>query len=287
MMDLGIFAKTFRRNSLADILDAIVQKGLSRIQFNMSCAGLKSMPDQIDPALATDIGYQCRQRNIRMDAVSGTFNMAHPDERTRRQGLERLRILAQASSLLGTRVITLCTGSRDTENMWQWHPENAGREAWRDMMASLMAAASIAEQYNIVLGIEPERANVVSDARLARKLLDELRSPNVKIVMDAANLFNPAEERPMRDVLEEGFDLLGEHIVIAHAKDIAMEGELRFAAAGQGILDYGHYLRLLASVHFDGALILHGLEEDQVEGSLQYISNAMRERGRFDKTNCH
>ncbi len=230
------------------------------------------MPDEIDSELASSIGKACRMRNIEMCAVSGTFNMAHPDEKNRRQGIERLRVLAQASNSLGTSVITLCTGTRNTENMWRRHPDNRSGEAWYDLMNTMAAAVAVAEEYKVDLGIEPELANVVYDAKKQqKKLLNEISSSNVKIVMDAANLYNPGQKKPLNDVLSESFDLLGEHIVIAHAKDIIIDRESEFAAAGQGIVDYRHYLQLLSDVKFDGALILHGLLEDQVEGSLSFI----------------
>jgi len=276
-MELGIFAKTFARQSVEDVLNAVQAHGFSSMQFNMACAGLPSMPDQIDSELAVLIGKQCEQRSISMAAVSGTFNMAHPDEHIRKQGLARLRILASASSDLGTTIITLCTGSRDSENMWRRHPDNRGNEAWHDFMQTMEAAVAIAEEFQVILGIEPEQANIIYDAKRAKRLLDELCSPNVKIVMDAANLYNSEQEMPLNNVLSESFDLLGEHIVLAHAKDIAKDGEAEFVAAGQGILDYGHYLRLLAASKFEGALILHGLQEEQVVESLSFIQERVNE----------
>jgi hypothetical protein len=41
---LGIFAKTFSRPSLEEILDAVVAHHLYETQFNMSVVGLPSMP---------------------------------------------------------------------------------------------------------------------------------------------------------------------------------------------------------------------------------------------------
>ncbi|UVI33452.1 sugar phosphate isomerase/epimerase family protein [Paenibacillus spongiae] len=274
-MELGIFAKTFSRNSVDEVLAAINEYGLRRTQFNMSCAGLPSMPEYIDLEFVRSIGIACKQFNIVMSAVSGTFNMAHPDENKRKQGIDRLRVLAQASSSLGTSVITLCTGSRDCENMWRLHPDNRSKEAWDDMMHTMSAAVEIAEEYKIVLGVEPELANIVFDAKRAKDLLDEIRSPNVRIVMDAANLYNPEHPGPMNDLLSESFDLLGEHIVIAHAKDIIIDGQTEFVAAGQGIVDYKHYLHLLSEANYSGPLILHGLSEEQVNESLSYIQSLM------------
>ena len=54
-MQLGIFAKTFTRPTLEAVLDAVADHGLRCVQFNFACAGLPSMPDQIESALVEKI----------------------------------------------------------------------------------------------------------------------------------------------------------------------------------------------------------------------------------------
>src|SRR4028119_844351 len=49
---LGIFARTFSCPSLEGVLDAVAGHGLCETQFNMSVAGLSSMPEELDSALA-------------------------------------------------------------------------------------------------------------------------------------------------------------------------------------------------------------------------------------------
>ena len=44
-MKLGIFTKTFQRSSLEAKLDAVTAYGMTEVQFNLSCAGLPSLPD--------------------------------------------------------------------------------------------------------------------------------------------------------------------------------------------------------------------------------------------------
>lgn len=275
-MRLGIFARTFARPSLEGVLDAVAGHGLKETQFNMSVAGLPSMPDEIDPALADRVREAAAGRDVRLAAVSGTFNMAHPDEEIRRDGLRRLGVISGSCGRLGTPVITLCTGTRDRENMWRRHPDNGTPEAWRDLLATMQVALETAEEHGVTLAFEPEINNVVDSAQRGRRLLDEMRSPRLKVVMDAANLFD-AEDPARRldhseEVLYEAFELLGDDIVIAHAKDVRASGE--FVAAGKGDLDYDLYLKHLAGYH--GPLILHGLGEEEVEESVAFLSDRLR-----------
>jgi sugar phosphate isomerase/epimerase len=274
-MRLGIFSKTFIRDSLEDTLVAVKANGLDHIQFNMSCAGLPSMPDRIEHEVAAKVKAEAEQRNLTISAVSGTYNMTHPDPKVRSQGLIKLRNLAAICGTMGTSVITLCTGSRDPNNMWKWHPENSSQEAWGDLVSSLEEALKIAEEYRVTLAIEPEAANIIYNAERAKTLLDLMQSPRLKVVMDAANLFHPEDVSDMRGVMHHAFELLGDHIILAHAKDLAFGSELSFLAAGQGELDYDYYISLLRSASFNGPLIMHGLNESQVPACVEFLRSKL------------
>jgi sugar phosphate isomerase/epimerase len=270
-MQIGIFTRTFVRPTFAETLDAVRAHGIESVQFNLECAGLPAMPDHIDPGECDRIRQEFAARGIRMAAVSGTFNMIHPDPAERHRGLRWLRELASVCDRLGTSVITLCTGTRDPASMWRRHPENDSPQAWADLLASMREAARIAEEHGVTLVVEPEVSNVVDSARKARALLDELASPRVKIVIDGANLFHAGELPRMRVILDEAFALLGPDIVLAHAKDLNRDGEAGHEAAGTGLLDYDHYVALLREVGFEGPLLLHSLQEAQVGGCVAFL----------------
>jgi sugar phosphate isomerase/epimerase len=268
-MRVGIFAKTFARSSLEETLYAVRAHGIGCVQFNMSCASLPPMPEEIPAELTDRIRGEMERRNLTMAAVSGTFNMIHPDRGKRREGLRRLGVLADACGRLGTSVITLCTGTRDPEDMWRYHPENDSPMAWRDLLVSMEQAVKVAEGHEVTLAFEPEVNNVVDSAEKSRRLLDEMRSSRLKVVMDAANIFREGKLPHLDEILDKAFGLLGEDIVIAHAKDVKSTGEV--VAAGRGELDYDRYLENLRGVGFEGPVILHGLGESEVEGSVAFL----------------
>jgi sugar phosphate isomerase/epimerase len=272
-MRLGIFAKTFPRPTLQASLDAAAASGVEAIQFNLALAGGSSLPDEISPQLAAEVQAATRERGLDMAAVSGTYNMAHPDAAIRADGRARLATIIRAAPALGTSVVTVCTGSRDPADMWRHHPGNASPEAWDDMVTSLGQALEVAERAGVTLGIEPEHNNVVSSAASARRLLDDLGSAHVKIVLDAANLIAPGELDRQERTLREAFDLLGGDLILAHAKDVEPGG--RVVAAGRGALDYPLYIELLDQAGFRGALVLHGLDEEDVPGSVAFVRSVV------------
>jgi sugar phosphate isomerase/epimerase len=270
-MQPGIFAKIFARPSVDEVFDAVARLHLRCVQFNFACAGLPSLPENVTPETCARIRKSAAAHRIAIAAVSGTFNVIHPDAAQRRDGLRKLGIIAAACESIGTGLITLCTGTRDPQDMWRPHPDNDSPEAWRDLMVAMTKALTIADKHSLTLGIEPELGNVINSAAKARRLLDEMRSPRLKIILDAANLIRPDELGRMDEVLGEAFDLLGGDLALAHAKELAADGHAGGLALGTGTLDWDRYLSLLQTAGFTGPLIMHGFEERDAAASVKFL----------------
>ena len=264
-MRIGIFAKVFARDDVAATFDAVREHGLDCVQFNLSVAGLPTLPDRIEPETAETVRHEAARRGIELAALSATFNLVDPSLERRRDGLRRLRLLAEAAAAMEIPVLTLCTGTRDPADMWRWHPHNDRPDAWNDLVESMRRAAAIAADTGVTVAFEPEAANVVDSAVKARRLLDAVDSPRVGVVFDPANIVGRDQVQRMGDIVEEALALLGPRVVLAHAKDIARDADDGFGPAGTGLLDFPEVIRLLRQACFDGPLILHSLEEDDVD----------------------
>ena len=265
-MKLGIFAKTFAGPDPATVLNAAAAAGYDGVAYNMACSGLTPMPDLVSDADVAAITAAVRASGQTLFSLSGTYNMIHPDPSVRAAGHARLAILASRAHDLGTSLITLCTGSRDAEDQWRHHPDNASAAAWADLCASFAVAVRIAEDHDICLGVEPELANVVNSAAAARRLIDQMGSPRIKIVLDPANLFETGDPKT---VIDAAVDLLAPDLAMAHAKDRDQRGG--FVAAGRGVVDFGHFIARLNAAGFAGAMVTHGLSAAEAPKVARYL----------------
>lgn len=275
-MEIGIFARTFEAPSLAGVLDAVSDHGIRHIQLNTSSMGRADMPDELDSPACRKARQEIDARNINVVSLSATYNMIHPDPASRAKGIRRLAVLASHAAEFGTDLLTLCTGTRNPDNMWQNHPENGSPEAWSDLLAAMEQALAIADEFDVRLGVEPEVSNVVSSPARARNLMDVMGSERLTIVMDGANVFPAGTIHRQRDILDEAFHLLGDRIALAHAKDLSRDGEAGHEAAGTGLLDYDYYLRLLHQAGYTGALVLHSLTPAQVPGCVSFLQEKLQ-----------
>jgi len=261
-MQPAIFDTVFPRPDFDDRLHAIAEAGFAAIQLDFASVGLSSMPITIPASVIETIRSGTAAADVEIAAIGGTWNMIHPDPTRRTEGMASLRAIAVSCAALGTGIVTLSTGTRNSENMWRRHPSNDTPEAWSDLLTAMTTALEIAEAHDILLAFEPEPANVAKNAQKARDLLDTLRHPRLRICFDAANIAASDRARDPLMVIDEAIDLLGPEIVIAHGKDIDAEGI--FCPAGTGIVPWTETIEALRDSGFDGAMVLHSLGEGDV-----------------------
>ena len=269
-MRLGIFGRTFPGGEPEAVLDRVAQAGFDAVHWNMASAGLLSLPDAVPERLAGRITGAARTRGVAIVGLSGTTNLIHPDPAERALGRARLAVIIAAARDMGAPLVTLCTGTRDPVDPWRAHPGNAEPEAWADLLAELRHAIPLAEAAGVRLGIEPETANVVRGLEEAKRLLDELASPALGIVLDPANLFEePPPPEALRNAVARAVDLLGPRLAMVHAKDRDTRGEV--VAVGRGVIDFGHFADCLRRAGFNGDVVTHGLEPDDAPEVARYL----------------
>jgi sugar phosphate isomerase/epimerase len=272
-MRLGIFGKIFPGSDPDAVFESVAAHGLYSVQFNTVSAGLLPLPDDVPDEVLGAIRTASARHGVKLESLSTTFNMIHPDPAVREDGVMRLSALARAAQALEIPVLTLCTGTRDPENMWRAHPDNARPEAYRDLCTTLAAALEASEGTGVTLAFEPEQANVITTVSGSAQLLKDMGSPRLGVLLDLANLLTLETLPRQHEVLADALETLSERIVLAHAKDLTPD--MRVVAPGQGVLDFAAYLGGLSEVGFGGALIMHGLTVDETPESTAQMRAAL------------
>jgi sugar phosphate isomerase/epimerase len=262
-MDLGIFARTFPRATAAEVAEAVARAGFGITQFNLSSIGLPTIPAPGTDLDLNAVHHAFAARAVRIWGVSATYNTTHPDLGRRRAETAEAEAWIARTPELGAEVITLCTGTRDPDDMWRAHPGNNASDAWRDLRAVLDQLLPAAERAGVRLGVEPEPGNVVADAARARRLLAELGNDArlLGIVLDPANLVTSATAGEQDRILRAAFAELGDAVVALHAKDVVPGG---YASAGCGMLDYDLIFELYAKLSSGVPVIIQDATEDDV-----------------------
>ena len=103
-----------------------------------------------------------------------------------------------------------------------------------------------AEQVNALVGIEPVALHTLHTPELTRRLIADVNSPNLRVILDTANLVTPESTAPeaQMEILERALSCFGERICALHVKDgvFGREGKWENRPLGQGVMDWPRLL---------------------------------------------
>ena len=241
--------------------------------------GRFEIPWSVSDGALKKISDASEKYGIPIEIINGTFNMAHPDPAVRDEGIARFGGFAKAVHDLGVRMISLCSGTRNTEYLWSPSELNETDGAWNDMAVTMSRAVEIAEKYGITLAIETEASNVISTPEKARKIMDDIRSPNLKMILDLANLFHKgtAKRENVRPTIKHAVDVFGKDVAVLHGKDIKEGPGIEFCGTGEGIVDFGYAAGLLGNIGYKGDMFLHGIfDEDKYVSAREFWQSEER-----------
>ena len=132
-------------------------------------------------------------------------------------------------------------------------------DAWTTLLNRLEEPLRIADAAGVTLVIETAISGNVTSAHLARKLIDELDAPHLKVLWDpCSSLYCTEIPYP------NGYEIIREHIAHVHLKDGVVNlpaATFDFCAMRQGQMDsyYNDIVNALKRDGYDGAISLESV----------------------------
>ncbi len=195
-------------------------------------------------------GFACYLKNLfaasGIDiAVLGCYlNLANPNEESLRKNQARYLSHIRFASLLGAGVVGTETGA--VNEAYQYEERNHSEEALQIFINNLRPVIAYAEKMGVIFAIEPVFKHIVCNPQRARRVLDEIASPNLQIIFDPVNLLDISNYQNREEIIKEAIAVLGDEIAVVHIKDfVAEDGKLVSVAAGTGEMDYGDIIRFV------------------------------------------
>lgn len=178
-------------------------------------------------------------------AVLGCYlNLAHPDPDKLRDIQSRYYGHLRAAALMGAGVVGTETGAPNPE--YKMDASTHSDEALETFIRNLAPVVEQAEHWGVSMAIEPVWKHIVYNADRALRVLEAIKSPNLRIILDPVNLLYSGNADQKEKVIGDAIDKLAEHVAVVHLKDFVRDGdELRSIAAGTGEMDYTQVLRFM------------------------------------------
>lgn len=271
-LKLGIMSNVYAGLPLKDAADRIEADGFSNVVTDYAFSDVRFDMLKPDWEALKKIVAAFESREIKITAVYGYYNVVSPNPAVRKEGEQRMEFFIANWKRMGCQVISTETGTLNAKSEWLIAPENGTEEAYAECRKVLERLARSAEKTGAVITIEPYWQNVIDSIDRTERLLREVSSPSLKLLMDPCNYFRKEDLPRMQPMLEEMFKRLGGQIVLAHAKDVkASAAGTDLPASGQGVLDYPLYLRLLANLNREMPLVIEHLAMEEIARTRDFV----------------
>ena len=203
-------------------------------------------------------------------------NNIHPDLEQRSKNHRYVIEQCEAAERVGCPMITTHLGTRSGEIPITIHRDNFTMETWKLAVNTIRQLLSDTAGMKVAFGIEAVNLTCMNNPWAHRQLIDEVGDPRLKIVLDPVNMINLGTYFRTTELINECFDLLGEHIIAGHAKDTLVTPDLMSAyltevAAGEGTMDYETYLVRWSRLNWPRPLLIEHLPEEKYPQAQKYI----------------
>ncbi|MDP4183239.1 MAG: sugar phosphate isomerase/epimerase family protein [Bacillota bacterium] len=238
-MMLGVRAHDFGKMPIEELAKKISEKGFTSIQLALSkaVAGIDASLGKLSPGLARYIGSALSDYGIRIAVLGCYINPVHPDKEVRKRELARFKEHIRFARDFGCSIVATETGSMNAD--CSYSPLNASEEAFEMIVESVEELVHEAEKFGVFVCIEGVTKHTISTPQKMRRILDTVQSNNLQVLFDPANLVPEDNIESQQLIVKQAFELFGERILIMHAKDFVLEGDVKKSVEiGTGIMDF-------------------------------------------------
>ena len=168
-------------------------------------------------------------------AVLGCYlNLANPDPEKLKTIQNKYMANIRFAAHLGVGVVGTETGAPNLE--YKFEEACWNEESLQIFINNLRPIVKYAEQMGVLMAIEPVVRHIVCNSVRARRVLDEINSPNLRIILDPVNLLEIYNYEKQDEILDEAVELLGKDVAVLHVKDFVIkDGKLVSVPVGQGM----------------------------------------------------
>ncbi|MFC1692331.1 sugar phosphate isomerase/epimerase family protein [Candidatus Latescibacterota bacterium] len=190
----------------------------------------------------------------------------------------------EAAERVGCPMVTTHVGSLSSEMPFSPYRDNWTLETWKLSVKTMRQILKDSAGSNVAFGVEATNMTIMNNPRAHLALIEEIGDPRLKVCIDPVNMINLGTYFRNTELIDECFDLLGEHIIAAHAKDTyvlpnRMSAYITEVVPGEGILDYETYLVRLSRLSYPRPLLIEHIPEKKYPEAKEYIEKTAEKTG--------
>ncbi|NOU96834.1 TIM barrel protein [Paenibacillus sp. LMG 31456] len=275
MNKLGFMSYIYMGWSAQDIAENACKQGLTYVQLDPKQKFQVMDDEPFSPLRVEKLRAIFEDKGISIVGLSGYTNLLNPNLAKREEKLTQLEKMIDLCSVYGTRYMATETGSLHPTNAWRDYEGNRSPEAWDQLLTIVDRLRNRAVKNGAVLLLEGFALNVLATPEQAARLMEQLGSEGLGLIMDPFNYLTEADLNKQEEAMATIFKTIGSHSPIAHAKDTLYNEEgFTTPRVGAGQANWDLYAAHLSSDMPEVPLILEHAKPEEITDCLELIRQA-------------
>ncbi|MBM7453254.1 sugar phosphate isomerase/epimerase [Acholeplasma morum] len=217
-------------------------------------------------------------KNTNVFLLGSYFNPIHSDLQKIETGMNRFFKQLELASILNTEYVATETGSYN-DDQWTYHVNNHTEEAYQKVLSKMRILVKKAEEVNRTVLIEAAFGHVIYKASVLKRLVLDLNSKHVGVIVDLYNLLNLENYTEHESILEDALITLKPYIKVFHLKNyIYQDNKLVQTGLHRGEMNYQRLLPLMVKSNPNAYYIFEGITGEDIKDSLCYIKKILEEK---------
>lgn len=271
-LNLGIRGHDISASTPTDLGKRAANFGLTNTQL----APCKSFPtlapslESVSLGTGAAISTALTNQGIFISVLGCYVNISSEDKTIRTTAITNFKRHIRASHAFKANMIGTETGSMKDG----YCKENFTEEAYSIACHSIAEMVAYAEDFGAIVGIEPGLNHPIYSIERLHKLVQDIRSEHLRLILDFSNLLTPDTLNAQKEIMENAFEKLDGHIEHFHIKDcIVQQDKLAPVAVGNGNIDFTPILTYIKNYYPSMSMTFEETKEKDVATAVEYLTN--------------
>lgn len=235
--EIGIRAHDFPiYDDTEQLAEQLAKTGIYNIQFSPKY----SLKEETNHGTNMSFGLAHHTKEIldKKDinvAIFGCYvNIIHPNEESRQDAINLFENYLAYSKTIACPIVATETGSIVAGEPGP-HAENWTEDIFNLTVKQIKKLTDAAEKLGVLVGIEPGINHPIYNVATTKKLIEQIKSLNLKIIFDPMNMILNFADSEL-DILKDGIREFGDKIYAFHIKDYDFkDGKKEVVPLGDGL----------------------------------------------------
>ena len=257
-------------------------KAIRNAGYTAAEAGSRAWDYKITDSGIRELKAALKEHDVQFYTLHTWVNIIDPDSSKRRSNQRHVAMAVEAADRLGMKFILTHTGGRNPEGKDRPHKDNWTRETWKMSVDATKQILKDTSGSSVNLAFEAVNSCNNNTPKSHVRLKEDVGDDRVKVTLDPANMLHAGTFYRTTELINECFDLLGEDIMYAHAKDkvwTAMMPSIESATIGEGTMDYAQYLARLSRMNYPRAMLIEHLPKEKYPPSKKLLEDTAAKIG--------